>query len=140
MLGSASLRSAHRESAGQSGGGPEVPALLVQRSAAIIGSYVLQMPWRRSFDFRPLLICSIVALVSGFALVAVREVGDLGVDRWKIIVKLGIAVLVLVLSAVGWGRSRALRQADRDDASLKPLLIGAGIAVMANVTVALFWR
>ena len=28
--------------------------------AAIIGSYILQMPWRRGFDFRPLLIGSIL--------------------------------------------------------------------------------
>lgn len=108
--------------------------------AAIIGSYILQMPWRRGFDFRPLLIGSIVSLVSGFALVAVHEVGDLHVDRWKITVKLSIAVVVLALAAVGWGRSRSFRRQSRDDASLRPILLITGIVAMANVAVALFWR
>ncbi|MGO1629707.1 MULTISPECIES: hypothetical protein [unclassified Microbacterium] len=108
--------------------------------AAIIGSYILQMPWRRGFDFRPLLIGSIVSLVSGCALVAVHEVGDLHVDRWKITVKLSIAVIVLALAAVGWGRSRSFRRKSRDDASLRPILLITGIVAMANVAVALFWR
>ncbi|WP_162893077.1 hypothetical protein [Microbacterium halotolerans] len=108
--------------------------------AAIIGSYILQMPWRRGFDFRPLLIGSIVSLVSGFALVAVREVGDLDVDRWKFTVKLSIAVIVLALAAVGWGRSRSLTRKGQDDASLRPILLVTGIVAMANVAVALFWR
>ncbi|SDY57514.1 hypothetical protein [Herbiconiux ginsengi] len=108
--------------------------------AAVIGSYILQMPWKRGFDFRPLLIGSIVALVSGLALVAVREVGDLGVDTWKIITKLIIAVLVLTLSAVGLGMSRTFRRIERDDAPLKPLMLGSGIAAMVNVAIALFWR
>lgn len=108
--------------------------------AAVIGSYILQMPWKRGFDFLPLVIGSTVALVTGFALVAVREVTDLAVDPAKIVVKLTIAVVVLVLSIVGFVRSRRLKRGDSDDARLKPLLIGAGVLAMANVVVALFWR
>ncbi|MFK4835457.1 hypothetical protein ACI3KY_07000 [Microbacterium sp. ZW T2_14] len=108
--------------------------------AAVIGSYILQMPWKRGFDFLPLVIGSTVALVTGFALVAVREVSDLEVDRWKIVAKLAVALAVLALSVVGLVRSRRLQRRGADDGRLKPLLIGAGVLAMANVLIALFWR
>lgn len=108
--------------------------------AAVIGSYILQMPWRRNFDFRPLVIGSTVALLSGLALVTVHEVGGDGVNGGKIATKLGIALIVLALSLVGLLRSRALRRTEGDDAALKPLLLAAGLAAMVNVAVALFWR
>lgn len=108
--------------------------------AAVIGSYIFQMPWRRGFDFLPLVIGSTVALLTGFALVAVREMSDLEVDRLKIVIKLVIALVVLALSIVGLTRSRRLRRRGADDAGLKPVLIGAGVLAMANVLVALFWR
>lgn len=68
--------------------------------AAVIGAYILQMPWTRGFDFRPLTIGATVSLLSGLALVAVHEVGDLGVDRWKIVTKLLVALTVLAVSTL----------------------------------------
>jgi hypothetical protein len=108
--------------------------------AAIIGSYILQLPWRRGFDFRPLAIGSAVALVTGVALVAVLEIGDVGVIRSKIAVKLGLALVVAALSVTGLVRSRRLSRVGADDAALRPLLVGAGVIAMANAAVALFWR
>ncbi|WP_156761426.1 hypothetical protein [Microbacterium karelineae] len=108
--------------------------------AAIVGSYILQMPWKRGFDFLPLVIGSIVTIVTGNALIAVREVGDLGVDELKMIVKLALAIIVGALSVVGFIRSRRLRKANADDARLKPVMLAIGLVAMANIAVALFWR
>ncbi|AOS61516.1 hypothetical protein TL08_03420 [Actinoalloteichus hymeniacidonis] len=108
--------------------------------SAIIGSYILQMPWKRNFDFLPLVIGAIVAIITGCGLIATREVGGLGVDQLKMIVKLGLALVVGALSMIGLLRSRRLGRADADDSGLKPLLLGAGMIAMANVIVALFWR
>lgn len=108
--------------------------------AAIIGSYILQMPWKRGFDFLPLVIGSTVSLLTGLALVAVHEFGDLGVDRGKIVVKLSVAVVVFAVALIGLIRSRQLRRVNADDARLKGLLLAAGLLAMGNVAVALFWR
>lgn len=108
--------------------------------AAIIGSYILQMPWKRGFDFLPLVIGSTVSLLTGLALVAVHEIGDLGVDRGKIVVKLSVAVVVFAVALIGLIRSRQLRRVTADDARLKGLVLAAGLLAMGNVAVALFWR
>ncbi len=108
--------------------------------AAIIGSNILQLPWRRGFDFLPLVIGSAVTVVTGCALIAVREIGDLDVIPLKMVAKLGLALVVAALSVVGLVRSRRLARSDADDASLKPLLMSAGVLAIANVAVALFWR
>lgn len=108
--------------------------------AAIVGSWILQMPWARGFDFRPLAIGATVATLSGFALVATREIGDMGVDRLKITVKLVVAIVVLALAVVGLVRSRRLRQDSHDDAGLKPLLMITGLLAMGNVAIAVLWQ
>jgi hypothetical protein len=108
--------------------------------AAIIGAYILQLPWRRGFDFSPVLVGSIVQLVTGIALIAVNEIGGNEIDRAKAYTKLGITLVVLALALVGMIRGRRLTRSERTDASLRPVLLGAGIAAMANVVVAVFWR
>jgi hypothetical protein len=108
--------------------------------AAIVGSYILQMPWRRGFDFLPLVIGSAVTVVTGCALIAVREIGDLDVIELKMVTKLGLALIVAAVSVIGLVRSRRLARSDAVDAALKPLLMGAGVLAMVNVAVALFWR
>lgn len=108
--------------------------------AAIIGAYILQMPRRSGFDFSPVLVGSIVQLVSGIALIAVNEIGGTEIDRAKAIVKLGLALVVLVLALVGVFRGRALARSERTDAPLRSVLWGAGIVAIANVAVAVFWR
>jgi hypothetical protein len=108
--------------------------------AAIIGSYILQMPWKRGFDFRPLAIGAAVAVVTGCGLIAVREIGGLGVVQVKMIVKLSLALVVGALALTGLVRSRRLTRRQADDAELRPLLLVAGLVAMADVGVALFWR
>ncbi|ASO18868.1 hypothetical protein FHR81_001133 [Actinoalloteichus hoggarensis] len=108
--------------------------------AAIIGSYILQMHWKRGFDFRPLVVGSVVAVLTGCALIAVREMTGLEVDRLKMVVKLGVATAVFALSVVGLVRSRRLAREQADDAGLKPLLLAAGLLAMADIAVALGWQ
>ncbi|WP_022891152.1 hypothetical protein [Agromyces subbeticus] len=108
--------------------------------AAIIGAYILQMPRRSGFDFSPVLVGSIVQLVTGVALIAVNEIGGTEIDRAKAVVKLALALVVLVLAIVGMVRGRAIKRAERTDAPLRAVLWGAGIVAIANVAVAVFWR
>ena len=108
--------------------------------AAIIGAYILQMPWRRGFDFSPVLVGAIVQLVTGIGLIAVNELAGTEIDRAKAFTKLGITLLVLALALVGVIRGRRLTRSEQSDASLRPVLWGAGIAAIANVAVAVFWR
>lgn len=108
--------------------------------AAIIGAYILQMPWRSGFDFSPVLIGSIVQLVTGIALIAVNELAGTEIDRAKAFTKLAITLLVLSLALVGVIRGRRLKRSEQSDASLRPVLWGAGVAAIANVAVAVFWR
>jgi len=108
--------------------------------AAIIGAYILQMPWRTGFDFSPVLVGSIVQLVTGIALIAVNELGGNEIDRAKAFTKLGITLVVLAAALVGVFRGRALKRAGRTDAPLRSVLWTAGVAAIANVVVAVFWR
>lgn len=108
--------------------------------AAIIGAWILQMPWRSGFDFSPVLAGSIVQLVTGIGLIAVIELGGGDFDTAKGITKLAIALLVLALAIVGIVRGRRFKRAGTSDAALRPILWAAGIAAIANVVVAVVWR
>jgi len=55
------------------------------------------MPKRTGFDFSPMLVGSIVQLVTGIALIPVRMISGMGVIEEKMIVKLVIAIIVLAL-------------------------------------------
>ncbi|KRE31476.1 hypothetical protein [Agromyces sp. Soil535] len=108
--------------------------------AAIIGAWILQMPRRSGFDFSPVLVGSIVQLVTGIALIAVNELGGNDIDTGKAITKLTITLAVLGLGIAGIVRGRRLRRRGASDAALRPLLWAAGIAAVANVVVAVVWR
>ncbi|RXZ72720.1 hypothetical protein [Agromyces albus] len=107
---------------------------------AIVGAYILQMPWRAGFDFSPVLVGSIVQLVTGIALIAVNEIGGNDIDTGKAITKLSITLVVLAAAITGLVRSRVLKRSGRTDAALRPVLWGAGVAAIANIVVAVFWR
>jgi hypothetical protein len=109
-------------------------------TSAIVGAFILMMPRRTGFDFSPMLVGSIVQLVSGIALIAVREWAGAEVDQTKMIVKLGIALVVLVLVVVLLLRQRRLRRENSPDATLRPLLYAAGFCAIANIVVAVLWR
>lgn len=109
-------------------------------TSAIIGAFILQMPWREQFDFSPMLVGSIVQLVSGCALIAVRQVSGLGVVEAKMIVKMLIAVMVLALVVVNLVFQRRLRRDNGSDAPLRPLLYCIGFLAIGNVGVAIAWH
>ena len=108
--------------------------------AAIIGPFILQLRRKSGFELAPMLVGSIVQLVTGVALIAVRKVGDLPVIDEKMVVKLVLALVVLGAVVVGLVRQRRLRAAGSDDATVRPWLWVAGVAAIANVVVAVFWR
>ena len=109
-------------------------------TSAIIGAFILQMPWRAKFDFSPMLVGSIVQLVSGCGLIAVRMFSDLPVVEAKMVVKMGIAVAILAIVIIALVRQRLLRKDEATDAGLRPLVFAAGVLAIANVVVALAWR
>ena len=101
--------------------------------AAIVGAFFVQMRKRSDFVLAPMLVGAIVQLVTGLALVGVRQASDLGVDNVKIAVKLGIAVVVLVATIVA-----VLRQ--RRGAKASPWFHTAGGFAVVNVLVAVLWQ
>lgn len=109
-------------------------------TSAIVGAFVLQMPWRKSFDFSPMLVGSIVQIVSGCALIAVRKLEGLPVPEVKMIVKMGIALVILAVIIVALVRQRRLVGAGESDASLRGLIYTVGILAIADVIVALAWH
>lgn len=109
-------------------------------TSAIVGAFVLQMPWRKGFEFSPMLVGSIVQIVSGCGLIAVRRFDDLPVPELKMIVKMGLAILILAIVIVALVRQRRLVNEERSDAPLRPLIYAVGAAGIAAVVVALAWR
>lgn len=109
-------------------------------TSAIIGAFVLQMPWRKNFDFSPMLVGSIVQIVSGCGLIAVREFAELPVVEAKMIVKLGLVVVILAIVIFALVRQRRRRKVEETDASLRPLIYIIGIIAIAEVVVALAWH
>ncbi|MFB7249612.1 hypothetical protein [Microbacterium sp. NPDC056234] len=109
-------------------------------TSAIVGAFILQMPWRKSFDFSPMLVGSIVQIVSGCALIAVRKFDGLEVVESKMIVKLAIAVVILAIVIVAMVRQRALRNRESSDAGLRGLLYAIGVLAIGDVIVALAWH
>jgi hypothetical protein len=108
--------------------------------AAIIGPFILQRGRTEGFQFGAMLTGAIVQIVTGAALIGLRRGESLAVDDAKMAVKLGIAVVVLAVVAIGMVRQRRLRARGADDASVRPLLMTAGIAAIVNVAVAVLWE
>jgi hypothetical protein len=108
--------------------------------AAIIGPFILQNRRRSGFEFQPIVVGSIVQVVSGVLLIAVRKTEELAVVDAKMAVKLGIALLVVAAAIIAVVRQRRLVAAGKTDASLRPWLFAAGILAIANVVVAVFWH
>ena len=109
-------------------------------TSAIVGAFILQMPWRRSFDFSPMLVGSIVQIASGCALIAVRKLDGLEVVEAKMIVKLVIALVILALVVLALVRQRTLRRREVSDSGLRGFLFAIGILAIGDVVVALAWR
>jgi hypothetical protein len=101
----------------------------------IIGPFLFQVSRKTDLDTRLMRIGAITQLVTGVALVGVRQAADLPVDNAKIAVKLVVAVLVLV--AV-WMVGRKQKPGSAPKAAL-PWFHTAGAHAIGNVLVAVLW-
>lgn len=101
--------------------------------AAIVGTFFVQMRAKDGFATGVVLAGAITQVVTGLALVGVREATDLGVDNVKIAVKLGIAVIVLVAAIVAHVQRRR-------GGKVKPAFHTAGGLAVVNILVAVLWQ
>jgi len=108
--------------------------------SAIIGPFILQRSRREGFQFGAMLTGSIVQLVTGAALIGLRKAEGLATIDAKLAVKLGVAVVVLVVLVIAIVQQRRRRAAGSGDGALRPLLLTAGIAAIADVGVAVLWQ
>lgn len=101
--------------------------------AAVVGAFFVQMRANDGFATGVVLAGAITAVVTGLALVGVREAADLGVDNVKIAVKLGVAVVVLAAAIVAHAQRRR-------GGKVKPAFHAAGGLAVVNVLVAVLWQ
>ncbi|KAA9158463.1 hypothetical protein F6B41_03385 [Microbacterium lushaniae] len=107
--------------------------------AAIVGPFLAQVTRAEGFRVTAMLAGSVVQVLSGVALVAVRRAEDLPLDGTKIALKLLIAVAVVALALITVLRQRALTRRGGSDRGLRPLFFAVGIAAIANIVIAVFW-
>jgi hypothetical protein len=101
--------------------------------AAIVGTFFVQLRAKEGFATGVMLAGAITQVVTGLALVGVREATDLGVNNVKIAVKLGLAVVVLVAAIVAHVQRRR-------GGKVKPAFHAAGGTAVINVLVAVLWQ
>jgi hypothetical protein len=101
--------------------------------AAIVGTFFVQLRAKDGFATGVMLAGAITQVVTGLALVGVRQASDLGVNNIKIAIKLGIAVAVLVAAIVAHVQSRR-------GGKVKPAFHTAGGLAVVNVLVAVLWQ
>lgn len=101
--------------------------------AAIVGAFFVQLRAKGGFATGVVLTGAITQVVTGLALVGVRQASDLPVDNIKIAVKLGIAVIVLVAAIVAHAQRRR-------GGKVKPAFHTAGGLAIVNVLVAVLWQ
>jgi hypothetical protein len=101
--------------------------------AAIVGTFFVQMRAKDGFATGVVLAGAITQLVTGLALVGVRQADDLAVNNVKIAVKLGIAVVVLVAAIVAHVQRRR-------GGKVRPAFHTAGGLAVVNVLVAVLWQ
>lgn len=100
--------------------------------AALVGVFLGQLRQRSGFNTKLLMTGAIAQVVTGFALVGLREAADLPVNNIKIGVKLLVAVIAAVAAIVCH-----LRQ--RKDAKAMPFFHTAGGLGVVNILVAVLW-
>lgn len=100
--------------------------------AAIVGVFMVQLRANSGFRTGLLLGGAITQVVSGLALVGIREAGDLEVNNVKVAVKLVIALIVLVAAIIAHTSQRRGRK-------VKPAFHTAGGLAVVNLLVAVFW-
>lgn len=108
-------------------------ALHILGLAAIVGTFFVQLRAKDGFATGVVLAGAITQVVTGLALVGVREATDLGVNNVKIAVKLGLALVVLVAAIVAHVQRRR-------GGKVKPAFHTAGGTAVINVLVAVLWQ
>jgi hypothetical protein len=108
-------------------------ALHILGLSAIVGTFFVQLRAKEGFATGVMLAGAITQVVTGLALVGVREATDLGVNNVKIAVKLGLAVVVLVAAIVAHVQRRR-------GGKVKPAFHAAGGTAVINVLVAVLWQ
>jgi hypothetical protein len=102
--------------------------------AAIVGTFFVQMRAKEDFATGVVLAGAITQVVTGLALVGVREAGDIGeLNHVKIAVKLGLAIVVLVAAIIAHVQNRK-------GGKVKPAFHAAGGTAIINVLVAVLWQ
>jgi hypothetical protein len=101
--------------------------------AAIVGTFFVQLRAKEGFATGVVLAGAITQVVTGLALVGVRQAEDLGVNNVKIAVKLGLALVVLVAAIVAHVQRRR-------GGRVKPAFHTAGGLAVVNVLVAVLWQ
>jgi hypothetical protein len=101
--------------------------------ALIVGAFFIQMRKKSDFAVTAVLTGAIAQVVTGLALVGVREASDLEVDHVKIAVKLGISLVVLVAAIVA-------TIVQKRGGRVAPWFHVAGGLAVVNVFVAVIWR
>ena len=102
--------------------------------AAIVGTFFVQLRAKDGFATGVMLAGAITQVVTGLALVGVREMGDLGeLNRVKIAVKLGLALVVLVAAIIAHVQRRR-------GGKVKPAFHTAGGLAVVNILVAVLWQ
>ena len=108
-------------------------ALHILGLAAIVGTFFVQMRAKDGFATGVVLAGAITQVVTGLALVGVREATELGVNNVKIAVKLGLALVVLVAAIIAHVQRRR-------GGKVKPAFHAAGGTAVINVLVAVLWQ
>lgn len=107
--------------------------------AGLIGGYFVQARRRSTFNLRLMLTSAVVQVVSGFPLIASREIQHLPVISEKMIVKLLIALVVLAAVIIAYRMQRRLRTSEKSDRPIKPWITVAGLLAIGNVAIAVMW-
>ena len=105
----------------------------------IIGPFLFQVSRKANFEPRLMQIGALVQLVSGLALVGVREAGDLPVDHAKIGVKLVVTVLAVVTIFLAARKQRAAAAGEAGPKAPLPFLHATGALAILNVFIAVLW-
>ncbi|MCA0144197.1 hypothetical protein [Blastococcus sp. LR1] len=107
--------------------------------AVIIGPFLFQVSRKANFEPKLMQIGALVQLVSGLALVGIREADDLPVDHAKIGVKLVVTVLAVVTIFIAARKQRAATAGQAGPKSPLPFLHATGALAILNVFIAVLW-
>ena len=102
--------------------------------AALVGVFLVQARQRTGFHTGVLLTGAITQVVTGLALVGLREATDLPVNNTKIAVKLVIAVIAMVAAILAY-----VRQNKNPETSVMPWFHTAGGLGLVNILIAVLW-